>query len=78
MVGGVILADAASKQTGMGIKQLREQTVSPGQTEQGFVYFKVPAKGLTNGMEFTARVRLPRLGTDQSVEVQLPLHWERK
>lgn len=77
LIGLAITCNAYNKRTGMAIKELRDQTVSPGQTEDGFVYFKVPTKGTAKGCQLITKVHVPRLGDHQALEFELPLTWER-
>lgn len=76
LISTAIVADAQSKRTGMAIKELHAQTVSPGQSDQGFAYFRVPDT-LRQGQQLVATVRVPCLGVNQILTFKLPFVWER-
>lgn len=77
LIGAALVLDAQSKRVGMAVKELRDQTVSPGQTEQGFVYFSLPEQKPSRGSQVLVKVRVPRIGSHQTLEFELPFVWER-
>jgi hypothetical protein len=77
VVGGAIMSDAASKRVGMADKDMTAQTVSPGESEQGFVIFKFAQPRPVKGSPLSARVHLPRTGTNQPLDFEFSIVCER-
>lgn len=77
VAGGAIMSDAASKRVGMADKDMTAQTVSPGESEQGFVFFKFTQPRPVKGSPLSARVHLPRTGTNQPLDFEFSIICER-
>lgn len=75
--GGLIMADATNKRTGMADKELNDQTVSPGETARGFVYMKMGKEQLIKGVTMTMQVRLEKVGAQEALDFTLPITWRR-
>jgi hypothetical protein len=83
LVGGIIgtkmIADSENIKANIHARELRRQTLSPGESAQGFLYFRIPDKREKRPVQTRWLVTIPirKIGTDAKFNAEVRFEWER-
>jgi len=74
-----MMFDSENIKYNLHVKELARQTVSPGKSAQGFLYFRLPEgqSGKEAGTRWEVRIAVSRLGAAATSHVSLAFDWER-
>ena len=67
MVGGKMKSDATAIKHNFAIKEFRSHTVSPGESKEGFIYFKLP-KERDGSESWVVKIEAKKLGSKGRVK----------
>ena len=71
--GAAATSHSSEIQRNFAAKEMADQTLSPGETMEGFVYFSPVTKGQDWSRTMTAKIRLTETRTHQATELTVPL-----
>jgi hypothetical protein len=75
--GAKIASDANVIQHNFAVKELQTQTLSPGESTHGFVYFRV-AKGTMVSDQWTVQLAARELGSNNIERFDFPFVWRKE
>lgn len=83
LAGGVLsmkmMNDSENIKSNLHVKELRRQTVSPGNSVQGFLYFRLPDRDSSKEAQtrWHVKIAVSKLGAAATTHARLTFNWKR-